>query len=167
MLSAEEVTALSQLIEGHRAPEDGMERHFLRVITGDAMPCSPKEQEWYQHWRQASSTPLDDYRSKYEQAANLLRKREETIRVQEENIVELELELKRLGGTLQQREQTIETHTKEISRLESWLKSAHEALNRYEPIRKTQDSPSLTNDDDKWSTCHACGRSIDYCRCSG
>jgi DNA repair exonuclease SbcCD ATPase subunit len=131
------------------------------------MPCSPKEREWYQYWRQASGTPLDDYRSKYEQAANLLRKREETIRVQEERIVELERELERLGGAYQQREQTNEAHTKEISRLEGWLKSAHEALNKYEPIRNTQDSRSLTDDGDKWSSCHACGRPIDYCRCGG
>lgn len=167
MLTPEEVTKLNHLIEGRRVAEDGMERHFLCVISGEALPCSPKEQEWYQHWQQALSTESENYRSKYEKVATLLSEREETIRILEKNIAGLERDLKRLGSVLQQKDQSIGTLTKEISRLEGWLKNAHETLNKYEPIRKIQEPVRETEESDKWRTCRACGRPIDFCRCSG
>lgn len=41
---------LKQLIKGERPPANGMEIHFLRVISGDASPCSEKEKDWYRFW---------------------------------------------------------------------------------------------------------------------
>jgi len=29
-----------------------MEKHFLNVLNGNALPCSPKEKEWHQYWLQ-------------------------------------------------------------------------------------------------------------------
>jgi uncharacterized protein YifE (UPF0438 family) len=167
MLTTQEAARLKQLIEGHRMPDDGMEKHFLRVIRGEAMPCSSKEQEWYQHWRQANGNLIEseDYRRKYEEATARLREREETIRILEERIAGFERESKRLGEVLQRKDQSIEALTKEIVHLKEWLKNAHEALNKYEPIEKIREPQRLTDESEKWRTCQACGRQIDFCQC--
>lgn len=46
----QDMILLKQLIKGERPPANGMEIHFLRVMSGDASPCSEKEKEWYRFW---------------------------------------------------------------------------------------------------------------------
>lgn len=41
---------LKGLVNGDREPENGMERHFLKVIKGDGLACTPELKEWYQCW---------------------------------------------------------------------------------------------------------------------
>jgi hypothetical protein len=40
-----------QLVSGKREPESGMEKHFLKVIKGEAFPCTKEEKEWFQLWK--------------------------------------------------------------------------------------------------------------------
>ena len=37
---------LVALAEGGREPSNGMEKHFLRVLAGSAIACTPKEKAW-------------------------------------------------------------------------------------------------------------------------
>lgn len=48
MLIEEEMLRVKELIQGVVPPASGMEKHFLRVIRGEAPPCSPKEREWFE-----------------------------------------------------------------------------------------------------------------------
>lgn len=57
MLSEEEILEINQLANGIRSPKNGMEKHFLRVIAGEAIPCSSKEEKWFRYW--AESKNLD------------------------------------------------------------------------------------------------------------
>jgi len=52
MLTDQEKEDLNLLIKGERHPENGMEKHFLRVLKGEASPCTKKEKEWHQYWLQ-------------------------------------------------------------------------------------------------------------------
>ncbi|HNV60150.1 MAG TPA: hypothetical protein PKH72_10890 [Rhodoferax sp.] len=58
MITAAELLELKLLIEGVREPSSGMERHFLRVISGKASPCTPKENEWHQYWISEKSAAI-------------------------------------------------------------------------------------------------------------
>lgn len=50
---------LIELVSGIREPENGMEKHFLKVITGDGIPCTLEEKEWFKQWQLISLTPVD------------------------------------------------------------------------------------------------------------
>lgn len=58
---AEERRFVIGLARGIVAPTDGMQRHFLRVIGGEAHPLTTKEHEWLaiwqEHLRNARTTP--------------------------------------------------------------------------------------------------------------
>jgi len=58
MLSIDETDRLKALITGVRPPETGFEKHFMRVLRGEAMPCSLQEREWYEFWRYTQSELL-------------------------------------------------------------------------------------------------------------
>lgn len=129
MFTTQELEKLNHLIAGKRPPSDGMEAHFLRVINGDALPCSQKEREWYQHWQQESGTSVeaDDFRENYREALAALRQRDATI-------VSLEEQIKG-------KDVSIEALRKEVAILEKFLKNAHKVLEKYEPIS----SPLVTD----------------------
>ena len=129
MLTTQELEKLKELIAGRRQPSDGMERHFLRVINGDALPCSTKEQEWYQYWRQEPdiAEKSDDRSEDYSEAIAALRQRDEVIFSLERQIRE--------------KNASIEALRKEVAMLEEFLRKAHKALEKYEPIS----SPLVTN----------------------
>lgn len=139
MLTSEEAARLKQLVEGHRAPEDGLEAHFLRVTRGEATPCSPKEQLWYEHWRQTGGDPkVEVQRLNYEKTAALLSEREKRIEQLEGRIDELTREQSRTAEKnrflLLDKDNAIESLKKEISTLEKWLKNAHKTIEKYEPL---------------------------------
>lgn len=52
MLTDQEREDLNLLIKGERHPENGMEKHFLRVLKGKASPCTKIEKEWHHYWLQ-------------------------------------------------------------------------------------------------------------------
>lgn len=52
MLTDQEKENLNLLIKSERPPENGMEKHFLRVLKREASPCTKKEKEWHQYWLQ-------------------------------------------------------------------------------------------------------------------
>jgi len=129
MLTTQELEKLRQLVAGKRPPSDGMETHFLRVINGDALPCSPKEREWYQYWRQKSGTAeeADDCPEGYREAICAVRQRDAIIAS--------------LEGQMRDKDAIIEALRKEVAILEGFLKNAHKALEEYEPIS----SPLVTD----------------------
>jgi hypothetical protein len=55
MLTSIEVELLESLIAETRPAESGMEKHFARVMRGQAMPCTEKEIEWYGFWQRNKS----------------------------------------------------------------------------------------------------------------
>lgn len=49
-------------MNGERAPATGMEKHFLKVIKGEALAASNEEKEWFQYWQtsiSANSTSMN------------------------------------------------------------------------------------------------------------
>ena len=48
---------IRDIAEGRVAPANGMEKHFLRVLKGDARPCSPEEREWVSYYNAQLTTP--------------------------------------------------------------------------------------------------------------
>ena len=51
MLTNEQKCSLQTLINGERAPATGMEKHFLKVIQGEALAASSEEKAWLQYWQ--------------------------------------------------------------------------------------------------------------------
>lgn len=51
MLPIDEADRLQALITGEQRPETGFEKHFMRVVRGEAIPCSAKERVWYEFWQ--------------------------------------------------------------------------------------------------------------------
>jgi uncharacterized coiled-coil DUF342 family protein len=170
MLTVAEVASIDQLIERTRPPIDGMERHFLRVIDGLALPCTPKEREWYEHWQSTRRTAvlIDDYRARYEEAVTLLDGREETIRVLDERVHDLEQRLSSLvsahqeskeeaarlrtahrsvWGEVEKREQEIRqlksSHDMEVRDLKLFIAKLKRELG-------TEQAPSALTDQEKW-----------------
>jgi uncharacterized protein YifE (UPF0438 family) len=109
MLSASEITELDSLIVGNRSPVSGIEKHFVRVMSGEAIPCSAKEKEWYQHWQRASSdVPRpDDHQQKYEEASQLLHDSEETITELKRRVAHLERSTHELDKLIAARDSAI------------------------------------------------------------
>jgi hypothetical protein len=69
---APEEKELYELVNELRQPKNGMEKHFLQVLAGRAIPCSMKEKEWYKWWlsTQAKATEQqNEYVNKLEQEA--------------------------------------------------------------------------------------------------
>lgn len=52
MLSDAEMVRVVELGSGRRKPENGMEKHFLRVICGECDPLTPTESEWAVFWKE-------------------------------------------------------------------------------------------------------------------
>lgn len=50
-----DVSRVLGLASGQIAPATGMEIHFLKVVAGTALPCSPEEQEWFEEWKREVS----------------------------------------------------------------------------------------------------------------
>jgi len=42
--------SLMDLAKGLRAPETGLEKHFLKVLKKQAIACTPEERMWYECW---------------------------------------------------------------------------------------------------------------------
>lgn len=129
MLTTQEIERLKDLISGRRQPTDGMEKHFLRVIKGDAPPCSTKEQEWYQYWKQEpiNKKNSDDCRLDYNKVIDEHPQ-------QDEIIVSLKKQIR-------EQDASIAALKKKVAMLEEFLKKTHEALEKYEPTS----SPLVTN----------------------
>ena len=52
--------SLKKLVAGLRPPQNGMEVHFLNVIKGKNLPCTPEEKQWYIWWQSYYSPPKND-----------------------------------------------------------------------------------------------------------
>ena len=158
MLTTQEVDSLTRLIEGKRTPKDGMETHFLRVIQGQAMPCSPLERAWYQYWKDGLHRveKTDSHQPRGEETAAALCEQEERIKYLEQCIEKLKLEqVRRIQidhliieklkleqarlieihrVTISEKYATIESLKKEVALLDKFLKNAHKTLQKYEPL---------------------------------
>jgi hypothetical protein len=60
MLSEREILEINQLASGIRSPKNGMEKHFLRVIAGEAIPCSSKEENWLRYWVESKNLDINN-----------------------------------------------------------------------------------------------------------
>ncbi len=159
MLSPEEAHHLKRLTDGDRPPESGMERHFLRVIQGEASPLTPKEHEWLAYWETgATSSPRSsEHLSKYDEALALLRARDQLIVSLEGQVQQLTEDLARVTTVLRGREVAFNQQAEEIERLQDWLKRAHAALRKYEPPETRGNTEATAPTDKKWTFCHNCG----------
>lgn len=132
MLAEQELRRLTALIDGAEQPTSGLEKHFLRVIRGDAIPCSPKEREWLQ-------AILLVQGARRESGAHVSQDAEiEALRSEIANraavIADLQKELKRLAGINDSRDQLIHQLDAKVSMLEGHLNKCHEALAKYEKV---------------------------------
>ena len=55
-MNDDEKESLKKLIYGIREPNNGMEKHFLKVIKGDSRPCTKEEKEWFHCWKELIET---------------------------------------------------------------------------------------------------------------
>ena len=166
MLTQEETLKLRLLISGDRPAGDGLEKHFLRIISGSAQPCSTKEQQWFEYWQQkilVDSSP----KTSAPEPATKAHTAELNDKINLNNdISKLENDLRLARQALKDKDKTIAALDQKVTLLGDWLSKTHETLKKYEPVKPPE--PTLKLDDGTdWSICHACGRSIDFCRCSG
>jgi hypothetical protein len=56
--------SLMELVLGLREPETGMEKHFLKVIKGQSIACSPEEKEWFEWWKKTHNKTKETVASK-------------------------------------------------------------------------------------------------------
>lgn len=107
LLTDEEIEDLNLLIQGIRKPRPGIEQHFVQVMKGRARPCSPKETEWFYHWR----------------CFTLVLERERTVAALDQRIASLKQESEKLA------------HVNEILRNENTkLKISLVGSRKYEPV---------------------------------
>lgn len=128
MLAEEERRRLFALVDGSEQPNTGFELHFMRVIRGDAHPCSPKEREWVRvalsigGGENASSGQLDDTL--------------ETLHSEIESrgvvIGQLQRELASLRQQNASQDLLVSQLNAKVSMLEKCLAECHKALARYE-----------------------------------
>ncbi len=59
-MNDDEKESLKKLISGIREPNNGMEKHFLKVIKGDGRPCTKEEKEWLKWWKESFDACLVD-----------------------------------------------------------------------------------------------------------
>jgi uncharacterized protein YifE (UPF0438 family) len=52
MLSDSEKQRVIDLVTGQIQPGSGIEKHFLRVVNGFGMACSPEEKQWIAFYRE-------------------------------------------------------------------------------------------------------------------
>lgn len=159
MLSPDEAHHLRRLISGDRPPDHGMERHFLRVIQGEASPLTEKEREWFEFWEAGASDTARpvDYQSKYEETLQILHMREQLIQGLNGIVDRLTVEKAKLAMVVREKAVSFHQQAEEIERLRGWLKNAHAALRKYEPPVRPS-TPEATEPADKtWAFCHSCG----------
>ena len=56
----DEKESLEELISGFREPNNGMEKHFLKVIKGNGLACTPELKEWLKWWKESFDAYLVD-----------------------------------------------------------------------------------------------------------
>ena len=59
-MKPDSIARLKDLVDGNREPENGMEKHFLKVIKGKNSPCTAEEKQWYRWWQSYYSQPKHD-----------------------------------------------------------------------------------------------------------
>jgi RNA polymerase-binding transcription factor DksA len=56
-VSSDTQKRILDLAEGHVDPENGMEKHFLRTLKGEARACTPEEKEWVAYYHTQLNAP--------------------------------------------------------------------------------------------------------------
>ena len=59
-MNDDEKEILEELISGFREPNNGMEKHFLKVVKGNGLACTPELKEWLKWWKESFDPYLVD-----------------------------------------------------------------------------------------------------------
>lgn len=130
MLAEHDLRRLRALIEGSEHPDSGIERHFLRVIRGDASPCSPVEREWLKAaMLMRGIGPGAGVCVPHDEAIDVLRTE---IERRDVIITGLRSELAALVGRHDAKDQLARQLCAKVSVLEGCLEQCHMALAKYE-----------------------------------
>jgi len=96
MLTDDEIIAIEQLILCKRSPVTGLEKHFLKVLDGQAVACSPIEHKWLDHWCHKSMRLIAYEFMSLRDQIKMIQKNES----QEDHVVSLKKEIRELKGYL-------------------------------------------------------------------
>jgi hypothetical protein len=68
VLSPDQKSRIRDLAGKNISAENGMERHFLRVIEGSARPHTPREGEWFEYFKTMLNEQFDSASEDYASA---------------------------------------------------------------------------------------------------
>jgi hypothetical protein len=54
------IARLKNLLDGTNEPLNGMEKHFLKVVKGNGLACTPELKEWLKWWKESFDPYLVD-----------------------------------------------------------------------------------------------------------
>lgn len=123
MLTEAEIVRIGELGSGRRAPDNGMEKHFLRVIRGECGPLTPVECEWVAVWQEISVEGRIDSSTNASELFHrieLSKLRRSLADLSERNVI-LERELQGSSEMLEAFRQRLDDHTRESRNKEASL----------------------------------------------
>lgn len=105
-----------------------MEIHFLRVLAGEAIPCSPEEREWVEIWGEhtkptCDGAPFEDLKAEIEAQKFKIRSLEQKIEDLKTSCLALE----------NMKDENSRLH-KEIALQNDYLAACHTTIQKYEPL---------------------------------
>ena len=59
-MKPDSIARLKDLVNGNREPANGMEKHFLKVVKGNGLACTPELKEWLKWWKESFDPYLVD-----------------------------------------------------------------------------------------------------------
>lgn len=139
MLTEEEIDRVKLLTRGAVLPKPGMEMHFLRVIRGEAIPCSPKEREWFEvalelqeGWRVRSYETVRPLLNL--DAGEVVERLRAEVAARDAVIAAQERELEYWNNLDPAHAEDVAGLKAKISLLEGFLSECHKALAKYERL---------------------------------
>ena len=93
MLTPTEKRRVIDIATGKLCPENGIEKHFLQVVNGHGLPCTPKEKAWCSYYKEHSDLHAKADQVKPSQRTSNYPRRSETqrksVKIKVEQITEL------------------------------------------------------------------------------
>lgn len=126
-----DIAKIIALANGHIAPATGMEIHFLKVLAGEALPCSLEESEWVEIFRAQKNEgmkpevdpsiarwrmEIDDLRNQLDISRNAI----EDLKAANRSLTAMAAENRQLKD--------------EIAVLNGYLAACHKTIQKYEPL---------------------------------
>lgn len=133
MLNEQEIGRIQSLLDGSVQPETGFEKHFLRVIRGESIACSPRENEWLR-FAIASQQDSADRPSPQWRQGEIIERLHYEIEQRQSAISSLRQELESQRGLNVQNADLISRLNAKISQLEGFLAECHKTIAKYEKL---------------------------------